>query len=181
MTVGKLLEKAIESERQNRMDDAERLYTEVVEKDPTNFDGLHGSGVICYPQGRLEDAEGWIQKAIEQNQNQLTLKITLAAYFWRFSSMSVPSSIIDNPYGGHTLATMIPDMEALVGNTIARILTDKGYRGHNAPPDYKFRVFISGQKRGVTPSTAWAATISGSVGATLPTPSSPPPATTSAA
>jgi len=56
-----------------------------------------------------------------------------------------------NPYDGHTLATVIPDMEALVGNTVARILTDKGYRGHNAPPDYKFRVFISGQKRGVTP------------------------------
>jgi len=57
-----------------------------------------------------------------------------------------------NPYDGHTLATVIPDMEALVGNTIARILTDKGYRGHNAPPDYKFRIFISGQKRGVTPA-----------------------------
>jgi IS5 family transposase len=57
-----------------------------------------------------------------------------------------------NPYDGHTLATVIPDMEALVGNTIARILVDKGYRGHNAPPDYKLRVFISGQKRGVTPS-----------------------------
>src|SRR3982074_1574273 len=42
-------------------------------------------------------------------------------------------------------------MEAMVGNTLERILTDKGYRGHNAPPDYKFRVFISGQKRGVTP------------------------------
>jgi len=56
-----------------------------------------------------------------------------------------------NPYDGHTLATVIPEMEALVGNTIARMLMDKGYRGHNAPPDYKFRVFISGQKRGVTP------------------------------
>jgi transposase, IS5 family len=56
-----------------------------------------------------------------------------------------------NPYDGHTLKTVIPDMEALVGNTIERILADKGYRGHNAPPDYKFRVFISGQKRGVTP------------------------------
>ena len=33
-----------------------------------------------------------------------------------------------------------------------RILADAGYRGHNAPPDYKFRVFISGQKRRVTPS-----------------------------
>jgi IS5 family transposase len=42
-------------------------------------------------------------------------------------------------------------MEALVGNTLDRILADKGYRGHNAPPDHKFRVFISGQKRGVTP------------------------------
>src|SRR5918995_1015896 len=56
-----------------------------------------------------------------------------------------------NPYDGHTLATVIPDMEALIGNIIARLLADKGYRGHNAPPDYKFRVFLSGQKRGVTP------------------------------
>lgn len=42
-------------------------------------------------------------------------------------------------------------MEALIGNTIERVLLDKGYRGHNAPPDYKFRVFTSGQKRRVTP------------------------------
>lgn len=56
-----------------------------------------------------------------------------------------------NPYDGHTLAAVIPAMEALVGNTIERILADKGYRGHNAPPDYKFRVFTSGQKRRVTP------------------------------
>ena len=57
-----------------------------------------------------------------------------------------------NPYDGHTLATVIPDMEVLIGNTIARLLADKGYRGHNAPPDYKFRVFLAGQKRGITPA-----------------------------
>jgi transposase, IS5 family len=56
-----------------------------------------------------------------------------------------------NPYDGHTLATVIPDMEALVGNTITGAFVDKGYRGHNAPPDYKLRVFIAGQKRRVTP------------------------------
>jgi IS5 family transposase len=56
-----------------------------------------------------------------------------------------------NPYDGHTLATVIPDMDALVGNTIQRAFVDKGYRGHNAPPDYKFRVFIAGQRRRVTP------------------------------
>jgi IS5 family transposase len=56
-----------------------------------------------------------------------------------------------NPYDGHTLQTVIPGLEALIGNTIERILADKGYRGHNAPPDYKFRVFTSGQKRRMTP------------------------------
>jgi transposase, IS5 family len=56
-----------------------------------------------------------------------------------------------NPYDGHTLASVIPDMEALVGAALKRIFVDKGYRGHNAPPDYKFRVFIAGQKRRVTP------------------------------
>ena len=55
------------------------------------------------------------------------------------------------PYDGHTLKTVIPEMEALIGNIIERLVLDKGYRGHNAPPDYKFRVFISGQKRRVTP------------------------------
>ena len=57
-----------------------------------------------------------------------------------------------NPYDGHTLKTVIPDMEALIGNVIERVLADKGYRGHNAPPDYGFRVFTSGQKRRVTPN-----------------------------
>ena len=56
-----------------------------------------------------------------------------------------------NPYDGHTLATVIPDMEALVGNTIRRVFADKGYRGHNAPPDYQFRIFTAGQTRRVTP------------------------------
>src|SRR5512140_2293253 len=54
------------------------------------------------------------------------------------------------PYDGHTLATIIPEMEALIGNTIQRLIADKGYRGHNAPPDYKFRIFIAGQKRRMT-------------------------------
>jgi IS5 family transposase len=55
------------------------------------------------------------------------------------------------PYDGHTLATVIPEMQTLVGNTITRILADAGYRGHNAPPEHKFRVYTAGQKRGVTP------------------------------
>ena len=49
-----------------------------------------------------------------------------------------------NPYDGHTLATVIPQMQALVGNILDRCITDAGYRGHNAPPDYKFKVYTAG-------------------------------------
>ena len=34
---------------------------------------------------------------------------------------------------------------------IKRIHTDAGYRGHNPPPYYKFKVYTSRQKRGLTP------------------------------
>jgi transposase, IS5 family len=56
-----------------------------------------------------------------------------------------------NPYDGHTLARIIPAIEALLGNTIERLHTDAGYRGHNAPPEYKFKVYTAKQKRRVTP------------------------------
>src|SRR5258708_6401543 len=56
-----------------------------------------------------------------------------------------------NPYDGHTLAAAIPAIEQLVGNTIERLHADAGYRGHNAPPDYKFKIYTSKQKRRVTP------------------------------
>ena len=57
-----------------------------------------------------------------------------------------------SPYDGHTLATIIPDMESTIGNGIERILADAGYRGHNAPLSHKFKVFTSGQKRRMTPA-----------------------------
>src|SRR6187399_2349343 len=56
-----------------------------------------------------------------------------------------------NPYDGHTLATVIPAMEDMIGNTIERAIVDAGYRGHNAPHAYKFKIYTAGQKRRVTP------------------------------
>ncbi len=36
-----------------------------------------------------------------------------------------------NPYDGHTLGTVIPQMEALIGNVLDCCITDACYRGHN--------------------------------------------------
>lgn len=57
-----------------------------------------------------------------------------------------------NPYDGHTLAAIIPDMEHTIGNEIERLLGDAGYRGHNAPDSHRFRIFTAGQKRRMTPA-----------------------------
>jgi len=56
-----------------------------------------------------------------------------------------------NPYDGHTLAKVVPDLQALIGNVLERIIADAGYRGHNAPAEHRFRVYTAGQKRRVTP------------------------------
>ena len=55
-----------------------------------------------------------------------------------------------NPYDGHTLATVLPEIEAQIGAPVTRVFADRGYRGHNAPPEMKFKVYISGQRRSVT-------------------------------
>jgi len=55
-----------------------------------------------------------------------------------------------NPYDGHTLETVIPAIEQTTGAALSRILADAGYKGHNAPPSHKMRVYTQGQKRGVT-------------------------------
>jgi len=54
-----------------------------------------------------------------------------------------------NPYDGHTLARVIPETQALLGNVLERIIADAGYRGHNAPAEHRFRVYTAGQRRRV--------------------------------
>jgi IS5 family transposase len=62
-----------------------------------------------------------------------------------------------NPFDGHTLAAQIAQTERITGVTIERAYVDRGYRGHDAEgrrsgETHQSRVFLSGQRRGVTPT-----------------------------
>ncbi len=48
------------------------------------------------------------------------------------------------------MATVLPEIEAQIGAPLTRVVADRGYRGRNAPPDMRFKVYTSGQRRGVT-------------------------------
>lgn len=54
------------------------------------------------------------------------------------------------PYDGHTLKRAGENIEKIIGKLPERFVADKGYKGHKWK-DPRTRVFLSGQKRGVTP------------------------------
>lgn len=45
---------------------------------------------------------------------------------------------------------VLPDIEAITGVVLKRAIADAGYKGHNAPLKYRFKVYLQGQKRGMT-------------------------------
>ena len=104
---------------------------------------LHAHEVECIGKGKAHAPyEFGVKVSIAT-----TLKRSKGGQF-ALHAMALPG----NPYDGHTLVTVIPEMERVIGSETLRILTDAGYRGHNAPGTHKFRVFTAGQKRRVTPA-----------------------------
>ena len=104
---------------------------------------LHAHEVECIGKGKAHAPYEFGVKVSVAT----TLKRSKGGQF-ALHAMALPG----NPYDGHTLATVIPDMQRIIGSETQRILADAGYRGHNAPQSHKFRVFTAGQKRRVTPA-----------------------------
>lgn len=104
---------------------------------------LHAHEVECIGKGKAHAPYEFGVKVSVAT----TLKRSKGGQF-ALHAMALPG----NPYDGHTLATVIPDMQRIIGSETQRILADAGYRGHNAPQSHKFRVFTAGQKRRMTPA-----------------------------
>ncbi len=90
---------------------------------------LHAPEVECIP-GSSPRTKGKAHKPYE-----FGVKVSIA------TPLSAPKggqfvlaaqALPGNPYDGHTLATVIPDIERTTGATLARLIADAGYRGHNA-------------------------------------------------
>ena len=67
------------------------------------------------------------------------------------SSQALPG----NPYDGHTLKPALESAEKITGVEIESAFVDRGYKGHGVQDDplrNHTKVFISGQRRGITKS-----------------------------
>lgn len=102
---------------------------------------LHAPEVECFGKGKAQKPyEFGVKASIATTENRCR------GGQFAVHAMALPG----RPYNGHTLETVIPEIEAVTGATLKRIRADAGYRGHNAPGVYKLRVFTTGQKRRVT-------------------------------
>lgn len=61
------MQQAMAHHRRGELEQAARLYHDVLEHAPENADALHLTGVVAHQQGRNEDAVALISRAIERN------------------------------------------------------------------------------------------------------------------
>ena len=86
---------------------------------------LHAPEVECIGKGKAH------------RPYEFGVKVSLATTLHRSKGgqfIAHAKALPGNPYDGHTLATVIPEIEAQIGATLSRIVADRGYRGHNARP-----------------------------------------------
>lgn len=102
---------------------------------------LHAPEVECIGKGKAH------------KPYEFGVKVSVATPVYRCKGgqfVAHVAALPGNPYDGHTLAKVIPGIEVQIGNSLSRIIADAGYRGHNAPEGYRFKVYTQGQKRRMT-------------------------------
>ena len=102
---------------------------------------LHAPEVECIGKGKAH------------KPYEFGVKVSVATPVYRCKGgqfVAHVAALPGNPYDGHTLAKVIPAIEAQLGVSPVRFVTDAGYRGHNAPPAYRLKVYTQGQKRRLT-------------------------------
>ena len=98
---------------------------------------LHAPEVVCIAKGKAHKKYEFGCKVAVATTNREGFAVAAKAF---------PG----NPYDGHTLAQTNEQIVRVSGVEPTRYYADKGYRGHDY--DKPERVFISGRRRGLTPT-----------------------------
>lgn len=116
---------------------AERLLKQT--RDSKNkLYSLHEPDVVCISKGKAHKRYEFGRKVSVVATQKQGLVLSCQA-------------LAGNPFDGHTLVDAVADANAISSVQIKQVFVDRGYRGHAVPKE-QAEVFISGQKRGVTPA-----------------------------
>lgn len=111
-------------------------------KDKNKLYSLHEPDVACISKGKARQRYEFGCKVSITTTHKQGLAI---------SSQALPK----NPYDGHTLKPALESAEKITGVEIDSAFVDRGYKGHGVESDplrNHTKIFISGQRRGLTKS-----------------------------
>lgn len=119
----------------NRIHSQPRVRTE---NDPPKIYSVHAPEVECIAKGKVHKKYEFGVKVGLVTTNKESFVLAAAA-------------LPGNPYDGHTLKACLDQAQRTSGVAVKEVFVDKGYKGHGCNTD-TCKVFISGAKRGITPS-----------------------------
>ena len=105
---------------------------------PPKIYSVHAPEVECIAKGKAH------------KQYEFGVKVGLVTTS-KESFVLAAASLPGNPYDGHTLKACLDQAKRTCGVAARQVFVDKGYKGHGCTTD-ACKVFISGAKRGITPS-----------------------------
>jgi transposase, IS5 family len=106
--------------------------------DPPKIYSVHAPEVECIAKGKVH------------RKYEFGVKVGLVTTN-KESFVLAATALPGNPYDGHTLQTCLDQAKRTSGVAAKEVFVDKGYKGHDCGKD-TCKVFISGAKRGITPS-----------------------------
>ena len=119
----------------NRIHSQPRVRTE---NDPPKIYSVHAPEVECIAKGKVH------------KKYEFGVKVGLVTTN-KESFVLAAKSLPGNPYDGHTLQACLDQAQRTSGVAAKEVFVDKGYKGHSCNTD-TCKVFVSGAKRGITPS-----------------------------
>jgi len=105
-------------------------------EDKNKLYSIHAAEVECIAKGKVH------------KKYEFGVKVSVATTS-RDNFVIGMQALPGNPFDGHTLAGALDQVQRVTGVTPDRCYVDRGYRGHGVTSS---SVYISGQRRGVTPT-----------------------------
>jgi transposase, IS5 family len=108
------------------------------DNDPPKIYSVHAPEVECIAKGKVHQKYEFGVKVglVTTNKESFVLAAT---------------ALPGNPYDGHTLQACLDQAQRTTGVATKQVFVDKGYKGHGCTTG-TCQVFVSGAKRGITPS-----------------------------
>jgi tetratricopeptide (TPR) repeat protein len=132
------LKQALSLHQRGNLDEAERLYAEILARDPGLFDALHNLGLVRFQRGDVEGSIAWFRRAIDSSPGSAEARTSLAnallaqgrtdeALAGYENALALDLAHAEAHYGRGAALCVLGQIEDAIAAYEAAVDTDPGY------------------------------------------------------